>query len=232
MASEFDQYVERYKDIINGCASITGESFEYFIALRLRLLAEELAGAGEPPPRRILDFGCGIGETERIMRERFPDAHIDGVDSSPESIKAANRLGVRDVTFHVSERVDLPFPAASFDLIYSNGTFHHMDHGTHPAVFREIERVLKPGGHLFVFENNPLNPLTVLGMRRNPFDQGTKMLFPWYLRRLERDAGLRVNALAYYVFFPKQLKVLRPTERHLRSLPLGAQYYVWGTKVS
>jgi hypothetical protein len=34
----------------------------------------------------------------------------------------------------------------------------------------------------------------------------------------------------YYVFYPKQLKRLRWSERYLRAVPMGAQYYVWGTK--
>jgi ubiquinone/menaquinone biosynthesis C-methylase UbiE len=232
MASEFDQYVDTYKDIINRGAAITGESFEYFIRLRLRLVAEELIDAVEPPPARILDFGCGIGETEKALRKRFPEAKIDGIDSSPESIKAAKGLGLPDVTFHYSDHTSLPFPAGSFDLIYSNGTFHHIDHREHPDVVGELVRVLRPGGHLFVFENNPLNPLTVLNMRRNPFDQGAKMLSPWYLRRLEREAGLRVHAPRFYVFFPKHLKALRFSEKHLRRVPLGAQYYVWGIKTA
>jgi len=67
-------------------------------------------------------------------------------------------------------------------------------------------------------------------MRQNPFDAGTKMLFPWYLRRLVRSALLTARAPKYYVFYPKQLKRLRWSERYLRSVPLGAQYYVWGTK--
>lgn len=230
MASEFDRYVDTYKEIINRGAAITGESFEYFIHLRLRLLAQDLTEIGEPLPGRVLDFGCGIGETERALRERFPEARIDGIDASPESIKAADRLGLPDVTFHLAAGVELPFSAGSFDVIYSNGTFHHIDHGAHPAVLRELVRVLRPGGHLFVFENNPLNPLTLLNMSRNPFDQGARVLFPWYLRRLQREADLRVNALRYYVFFPKHLKALRWSERHLSALPLGAQYYVWGTK--
>jgi ubiquinone/menaquinone biosynthesis C-methylase UbiE len=230
MAAEFDQYVASYKDIINRGSAITGESYEYFIHLRVRTAAEELTGIGTAAPRRVLDFGCGIGETERVLREHFPGAELDAVDPSPESIKAARGLGVPGATFHESRGVALPFADSTFDLIYSNGTFHHIDHGEHPAVFGELARVLAPGGHMFIFENNPLNPLTVLGMRRNPFDRGTKMLFPWYLRDLQKRAGMRVTAPRYYVFFPKQLKALRPLEKRLRQLPLGAQYYVWGTK--
>jgi SAM-dependent methyltransferase len=230
MPSEFDQYVRDYKEIIDRGAALTGETFEYFIELRVDLLTRELEAGGARAPGRILDFGCGIGATEKVLRDRFPSASIDGVDASPESLKAAGALALRDVNFHLSESERLPFPDGSFDLIYSNGTFHHIDHGKHAAVFGELVRVLRSGGHLFVFENNPYNPLMVRGMRQNPFDAGTKMLFPSYLRGLARRADLRARAPRYYVFYPKQLKRLRWSERYLRALPVGAQYYVWGTK--
>jgi len=70
----------------------------------------------------------------------------------------------------------------------------------------------------------------VRGMRQNPFDAGVKMLFPWYLRKLVRSADLRARRPRFYVFYPKQLKGLRWSERYLRRVPIGAQYYVWGTK--
>lgn len=193
-------------------------------------MLEELRRRGDPEPRRVLDFGCGIGATEAIMRERMPSARIDGVDPSPESIKMAASLKLRDTAFQVSSGMPLPFDDGVFDVVYSNGTFHHIDHAQHPLVFREIARVLRPGGHAFIFENNPYNPLTVHGMHRNPMDADAKMLFPHYLARLERRAGLRVNATRFYVFFPKHLKALRWSERYLRRVPIGAQYYVWGTK--
>jgi SAM-dependent methyltransferase len=226
--AEFDQYAKAYRDIINQHAAITGESFEYFIEVRLDLLRSVLRGA---TPASILDFGCGIGATEQSMHRRWPSAELTGIDPSPESIKAAERLQIPRATFHVSRGNDLPFPDASFDVVYSNGTFHHIDHADHPAVFREIARVLRPGGHAFICENNPYNPLTVREMRRAPIDAGAKMLYPHYLARLQRRAGLRVNAKRFYVFYPKQLKFLRWTERYLRLVPFGAQYFVWATKV-
>ncbi len=228
--SEFDQYASTYRDIINQNSAVTGESFEYFIGVRLSLVQQALARDGRPAPARILDFGCGIGATETQLRERFPQARLDGVDSSRESLNAAESLGLRDATFTFSESDTLPFAEASFDLVYSNGTFHHIPHEKHPKVLAELARVLKPGGDLFIFENNPLNPLTVRGMRNNPFDRGTKMVFPWSLRARVAAAGLRATTPYFYVFFPRPLKALRWTEPHLRHVPIGAQYYVRGTR--
>jgi SAM-dependent methyltransferase len=230
VTADFDRLASSYREVINKHAAITGESFEYFIELRLALVQEELARGGRPAPSAILDFGCGIGATAAAMRARFPGATIDGVDSSPESVRVAGALGLPGGRFHVSAGGTLPFADGAFDLVYSNGTFHHIPHRDHPAIFREIARVLRPGGSAFVFENNPFNPLVVYEMKRAEIDRGTRMVFPRRLARLERGAGLRVQRARYYVFFPKQLKGLRWTERYLRRVPLGAQYYVWGVK--
>jgi ubiquinone/menaquinone biosynthesis C-methylase UbiE len=231
--AEFDRYAQSYRDMINPKAvAVTGEAFEYFINLRVGLMLDDLRRRGEPEPQSVLDFGCGIGATEAIMRSRIPGARLHGVDPSRESIKVAESQQVPDATFQVCASVPLPFDDGSFDVVYSNGTFHHIDHAEHPAIFRELARVLRPGGHAFVFENNPFNPVTVYMMRTLPIDAGTRMLFPHYLARLHRGAGLRVNATRFYVFFPKQLKALRWSERHLGRVPVGAQYYVWGTKAS
>jgi SAM-dependent methyltransferase len=229
--AEFDQYAQSYRDIINRhSVAITGEDFEYFIGLRVGLMLDDVQRRGEPEPRSVLDFGCGIGATEMVMRSRMPGARLDGVDPSPESIKTAAGQQVPNARFQVCAGIPLPFEDGSFDVVYSNGTFHHIDHAEHPAIFRELARVLRPGGHAFIFENNPFNPLSVYLMRSSPMDAGTKMLFPHYLAGLQRRAGLRVNATRFYVFLPKQLKALRWTEKYLKRLPLGAQYYVWGTK--
>jgi SAM-dependent methyltransferase len=228
VTSEFDRYAQSYRDIITHHAALVGEPFEYFIEVRLNLLQALL---GTSTPARVLDYGCGIGATEQAMRRRWPNAAIDGVDTSAGSLASAEALQVPNARFHLLRSGEkLPFGDGTFDVVYSNGTFHHIDHGEHPAVFREITRVLRPGGHAFVCENNPYNPVTVWGMHRAPLDADAKMLFPFYLARLQRCAGLQVEATRFYVFYPKHLKFLRWTEKYLARVPLGAQYFVWGTK--
>jgi SAM-dependent methyltransferase len=123
---------------------------------------------------------------------------VSGVDPSAESIRAARATGADRTEFLAVESVTLPFPDATFDLIHSNGTFHHIPHADHPAILRELHRVLKPGGDLFIFENNPYNA-TVLAMKMSPLDREARMILPPVLGR--REAG-RVpplpRATAYY----------------------------------
>jgi 2-polyprenyl-3-methyl-5-hydroxy-6-metoxy-1,4-benzoquinol methylase len=67
---------------------LSGESQDFFIEGRLRDLASQLPRA----PRRILDFGCGVGKTCQRLAVLFPDAFITGVDISDESIAHAARM--------------------------------------------------------------------------------------------------------------------------------------------
>ena len=78
-------------------------------------MAGDLRQAGEPPPRAVLDFGCGIGDTAAMMRERFPEASIDGMDSSGESVRRAESLGIAAATFHHWEAGTFPFADGAFD---------------------------------------------------------------------------------------------------------------------
>ena len=190
---DFDDYVDDYREIINRVSSISGEEYEFFIQLRLGLmksrLGEQAAGATAV---RILDFGCGTGSTETYLKELFPNAVICGVDASAESIRAAREKNLEGVSFVHSDTLELPFPDGSFELIYSNGTYHHIDPAHHERVLLEMSRVCRTGGSLFIFENNPKNPLMMRAMRNNPFDKDTTVVPPARLR--ERAAAPRQKA--------------------------------------
>lgn len=232
MTAEFDKYAGNYKEIINEVSRISGEEYEYFIGLRIGLMKAKLAKKPAAPARRlrILDFGCGIGTTEIFLKEAFPDAEIWGIDPSAASIAEAKRLGLEDVGFLVSEPAALPFSDGHFDLIYTNGTFHHIARESHADTLRELSRVLKKEGDLFIFENNPFNPLMMRAMAKNPFDRGVKALHAGYLKKSTIKAGFRLNCVNYYFFFPKCLWILRVTEKYLKRLQLGAQYFIWASR--
>lgn len=230
-AAEFDQYARNYREIIDNdrFTKLVGGSFDYFIDLRIGLALDQL---GDKRARwrapRVLDFGCGIGAAAARLAERLPEALVAGIDPSSESIAAASAMQAPRTEFFVSTSTRLPFEDASFDLVYSNGTFHHIPHADHAAILAELRRVLRPGGDLFIFENNPFNPATVAAMKLSPLDRDARMVLPPLLARRIASAGFRCHAPRYYIFFPGALRVLRSAERYLRWLPLGGQYYVRG----
>ena len=116
-----------------------------------------------PRGTTLLDVGCGIGGSSRILAQDYGFA-VTGVTISPQQVKRAQELtpeGV-DAKFLVDDAMALSFPDASFDVVWSIEAGPHMPD---KAVFaKELMRVLKPGGVLVVADwnqrddrQNPLN---------------------------------------------------------------------------
>ncbi|MCC6737734.1 MAG: methyltransferase domain-containing protein [Planctomycetia bacterium] len=111
------------------------------------------AGVGTPfalcgprPGDRVLDAGCGAG-TDVFVAARMCGSAA-GVDLTPAMLAVARRAargwkGGR-VEFRAASVERLPFPDASFDLVLSNGALNLVP--DKDAAFREIHRVLRPGG--------------------------------------------------------------------------------------
>lgn len=228
----FDDYVLDYEKIINRHAALAGGSLASFIGMRLSIVAE-LTKRELPSDAhlRIADFGCGIGATEEQIIRMFPNAKVTGFDISAGSIAAARQRALHNVDFQTTvPGVPMPCADHSIDLLYSNGTFHHIFANEHCHVLRDIHRIMRPGGHVFIFENNPLNPVMRFTMKQNPFDADAQMIFPPTMRNRMQAAGLTVVAQGYYCFYLKPFTFMRWSERYLRWLPFGAQYYTWATK--
>jgi len=228
----FDSYTETYKEIINRSVRLSGERYEYFAELRMLLMQSELASrTGRNDGFSILDFGCGIGETARIMAAIFPGSEMTGVDESGESIATAISLCLPKATFLTAGETTLPIVNDKFDVVYSNGTFHHIKRERHADFMGELQRTMKHEGYLFIFENNPRNPLMMRAMKNNPFDTGLTAIPPSRLITIGRAAGLCHVRTRYYFFFPRVLKAIRPLEKLLGRVPFGAQYYVLFRKI-
>ena len=112
-----------------------------------------LARLGVPQGARALDIGCGVGGTARTLAVQH-GARVTGIDLTPEFVAAAadlsRRAGVEGVTFVQASASALPFEDASFDV----ATMLHvgMNVTDKAAVFREVARVLRPGGGFGVYD--------------------------------------------------------------------------------
>src|SRR4051794_4610919 len=76
-----------------------------------------LARVGAEQPRRVVDVGCGSGELTALLAQRWPDAAVEGFDSSPEMIGAADPSG--GVSFRVEDATLWSMPADA-DVVVSN----------------------------------------------------------------------------------------------------------------
>ena len=78
---------------------------------------------------------------------------------------------------------------------------------------------------MVAFEHNPINPVTRYIVATCPFDENAILIPARSLVRRQREAGFSDVRVAYTGFFPGALRALRPLERFMTALPIGAQYY-------
>jgi SAM-dependent methyltransferase len=224
---EFDKYAGNYDSILNEGIKLSGFSSGYFDEYKIReiyLLLREKGLADKP--LRFLNFGCGIGKSERLINRYFSQVSIHSVDISEESISIArnNNKDLGNAVFSIFDGVNIPF-SESYDVILIAGVLHHIPAEDHEVILRNLFRCLGARGSLFIFEHNPLNPLTRRVVQNCELDINAVLLKPSYTGRLLLACGFKQRTLRYIVFFPFFLHLLIPLEKYLRKIPLGAQYY-------
>ncbi len=223
--AEFDRFADEYTATHAGNIRLSGEDPAYFALYKIKETRRRWDAEGRLEPSAVLDFGAGIGNSLPHLAELFPQAEVTGVDVSERSLQvAAHRFpGVARLLAYDGSAI--PLEGASFDLIFSACVFHHINHGEHAAIFAELHRLLKPGGMMVVFEHNPANPATRYIVATCPFDENAVLLRAASLKTSQASAGFREIDVTYTGFFPGPLRALRPLERFMTALPLGAQYY-------
>jgi ubiquinone/menaquinone biosynthesis C-methylase UbiE len=110
---------------------------------------------------RYLDVGCGNGAATLHVADTL-ELDAVGVDVDPAQIEIARRAaGTRaDVSFIAASVTQLPFPAASFDVVSTNKTLHHVPDWR--VALEEIKRVVVPGGYVVFADLNAPSTLAPL----------------------------------------------------------------------
>ena len=221
--SEFDQFSEAYRELVDRNIRISGEKGEYFAAYKARLVA---ANVGPKQDCRILDYGCGIGLVCGEMKRLIPCARIDGYDISQKSLDQIDSA-LRAQGIFTCETREL---SRDYDLVIMANVLHHIQPGARQDTISNVAEHLGVNGKLVIFEHNPRNPLTRRAVESCPFDEDTTLLPPRETLRYFSRNGFRKIRLEYIVFFPHFLRWLRPLEPFLQGFSLGAQYVVTGSK--
>ncbi len=109
-------------------------------------------------PQDILDLGCSVGMSTFALQQIYPQAKITGMDLSPYYLAVAKyRAQERDaqINWKHAAAEETGLPDASFDLVSAFLMFHELPQQASQEIFREVRRLLRPGGYFTIMDMNP-----------------------------------------------------------------------------
>jgi trans-aconitate 2-methyltransferase len=180
--------------------------YNKFAAERARPFADLLAQVerAEQETRQIVDLGCGPGKLTRELAERWPAAHVFGVDNSPEMLAKAKPLEIPGRLEFLQADLALWSPAQPVDFILSNAALHWI--ADHDTLLQRFAGWLAPGGTLAVqmpnrfdgpiqaaIDETSADPRWADQLRGVGLHRGSVQPVEWYVRLLQ-DLGFVVNA--------------------------------------
>ena len=169
------------------------EGLEEFEAGSVSFVKElQVAELKLAPGVALLEVGFGRGEFLRHCAER--GARVSAIDYSPAALEIGRETlsAFPEADLRVADCKDLPFASESFDRVYSGDVLEHQDFEDGVLMLREMKRVLKPGGFVFLHTS----PNTV-------FTRGVLPLVKPLLRRIDAEAvrvleeHMQVNATVH-----------------------------------
>lgn len=115
------------------------------------------------PGHRVLDLGCGTGTLTLLIKGLHPEAEVVGLDADPRILRIARAKVARtglDVTLDQGYSFELPYTDSSFDRVLSSLLLHHLTRENKERTLREVFRILRPGGELYLADwGKPQNRL-------------------------------------------------------------------------
>ena len=124
------------------------EQYEKFIKDRTQP-AIDLANRLEvKEAKRILDLGCGTGNSTKILKDRFPNARVIGADNSDEMLFKAKKTHPDIEFIHLDAGGDLSEVKGKFDIVFSNACLQWIPN--HEILLPKLMSLLRQGGVLAV----------------------------------------------------------------------------------
>ena len=174
--------------------------------------------AGDARNLRVLDVGCGTGQSRRIYARQA--AFYAGIDLSHGALRLArHRFG--DAHWLQADGSRLPFRDGTFDVVALSSVLQHVPDMS--GVLSAVSRVVRPGGLVFAFDPNVRHPAMLLFRhpgsplyRADGVTPDERPLQPSVLRQAFHDSGLVAigqrcqSGIAYRAVAPKLLNRLLP----------------------
>jgi len=184
------------------------EQYLRFGGHRLRPVLDLIAAIDLTDPGRVIDLGCGPGNATMLLRERWPDCVLAGLDNDPAMLEKARR-DFADEQWQEGDAAEWAATAEEgrFDLVFSNAALHWLT--DHAFLFPRLLRAVAPKGIL------------ACQMPRN-FSAPSHAL----LRETMRDPRWRDRLAAFADWEP----VAEPTAYYDWLSPLASALDIWETE--
>ena len=165
--------------------------------IRGRAATLELArAAGLDASKHVLDVGSGVGGTSRCLAKEF-GCRVTGIDLTDEYCRAASMLSAKTglahlVDYRQGDATKLPFDDQTFDVVWTEHVAMNIPDKT--RLYKEMHRVLKPGGTLAIYDvlAGPSGPvLFPVPWARTP--DTSFLVSPTELRALLEEAAFTIN---------------------------------------
>lgn len=225
---DFDEFADDYRSVHTQNIKLSGADSLYFAQQKIKLLTPFEVNQ----PFAVLDIGCGDGSTELFIQQYFCNWKVLGIDVSEQSILEAQKKALPNASFSFYNGTSIPLEDGCVDIVFIAGVLHHIGFHLHSILIKEMHRVLKKGGRLYLFEHNPFNPLTRYLVNTCVFDKEARLLNSGYTRKLLQQNGFKISSRQFLIFFPRKglLSKFIFLEQFLKWLPLGGQYFFRATK--
>jgi len=165
-----------------------------------------IARLADLQPRRVVDLGCGPGNSAALLRRRWPDAAILGLDNSPAMIAAARKSDPA-IRWELADAATWRSPEP-FELVFSNAVLHWIPR--HAEVVARWFELVAPGGALAIqlpaYHHGPLHQRVALEAADDP---------AWRDRMRSATTSLTVETPGFY---------------YDQLAPIAARFAIWETE--
>lgn len=123
-----------------------------------RSYSQAISANIQKTPTKILDLGCGAGMSTFELQDIYPEAEVTGIDLSPYFLAVAKYRGQqnqKNVNWIHGAAEATGLADNSFDLVSACLMFHELPISAAIAIFKEAQRLLRPGGYLAIMDMNP-----------------------------------------------------------------------------
>jgi SAM-dependent methyltransferase len=216
-----------YQFLMDNARSIRAQGLDHLLHLDQPVgiwnyirMANEIADAVSPG--RMLDWGCGLGQMSFLMRRRGFDVTAyelgSTIDNDLPDMPLTRVLNV----IRADHPTRLPFEGSSFDAVLSCGVLEHVDEFSEPGnekrSLEEIRRVLRPGGHFFIYQLPQRYTWQEAIIRRLGRYTHPRLFVAPEIRAMLDEKGFRVLSVRRNNMLPKSLTGMPRALRDFYSL--------------